>query len=112
MSYRRKMEPRPMAPCTSLQRDILITISGLGCASGIQVLDALREQYWDDDEKIPNSTFYHHLRQLDEMGLVVKVPAEERTKKYEVSSVARKQLIAYRRWVVECIEPPEIGDGH
>jgi DNA-binding PadR family transcriptional regulator len=104
MPYPTDVTPRPLASCSSLQRDILITISGTGGLSGKELLTELRGQYSEDRVEIPKSTLYHHLGKLEEMDLVVKTETSRRTNEYGLSDLARERLLAYRGWVVDRIQ--------
>lgn len=90
---------RPLARCSSLQRDILITLAMTGSASGVEILTKIREFYNEEEVTLARSTLYHHLGRLEAKGLVIRRGQSRRTNEYELSWVAQKRLGEYREWV-------------
>ncbi|MFC7229836.1 PadR family transcriptional regulator [Salinirubellus salinus] len=97
--------PKPLADCSSLQRDILVSTSEMGPSSGTALLRRLREEYEYDAVDLSKSTVYDNIRRLEGMGLLDREETTGRTNTYVVSEEGRSRLLAYRRWVVDSIPP-------
>ena len=104
---RRPGEPsaKPLAPCSALQRDILLAVSAIGPASGNAILRRLREEYASDAVELSKSTVYDNVRELSRMGLVVHEDVSGRSKPYALSDRGRNRVVAYRRWVADAVPP-------
>lgn len=104
--------PKPLAHCSALQRDILISTSAMGASSGRELLKRLRTEYEYDAIDLSKSTVYDNIRRLEGLGLLDREETTGRTNTYTVSATGRDRLVAYRRWVVESVAPMDPSERH
>jgi PadR family transcriptional regulator PadR len=96
---------RPIIGLTSFQRDLLAIVSQTGPAKGVTIKAALEDGVY---ETVYHSHLYSNLTSLANEGFVDKGTSDRRTNHYDLTPRGRRELLAYQRWLYDCLTPPPI----
>lgn len=86
-----------MNDLTGFQRDLLITIAGLGNPHGLAIKEDL-ESHYESEREIHHGRLYPNLDTLVEKGLVKKGKQDNRTNVYSLTERGQRELAARREW--------------
>lgn len=81
---------------SAFQRDLLVTVAGMGPISGQDAKNHLEERW---GEKINHSRLYPNLDELASMKLIrINKDTGGRHNEYEIMPMGRREMDAYREW--------------